>query len=109
VPVWRIRDRRTFVALRTQGRRRRSGPVTVISVPDTGDDPPRVAYAIGKRVGGSVTRNRLRRRLRELVAATPPLPGAYLVTLSPGAVDLDRRSLARHLRTALADSGGEAR
>jgi ribonuclease P protein component len=31
--------------------------------------PPRVAYAIGRRVGGAVDRNRVRRRLRAAVSA----------------------------------------
>jgi ribonuclease P protein component len=101
VPVWRIRDRRTFVALRAHGRRRRSGPITVISVPDPVGDPPRVAYAIGKRVGGAVVRNRLRRQAQALIAEVPPAPGAYLVSLGPGALQLDRPALARHLGGAL--------
>ena len=40
--------------------------------------PPRVAFAIGRAVGGASIRNRLRRRLRELVRppsrGEPPLP-----------------------------------
>jgi ribonuclease P protein component len=108
VPVWRIRDRRTFVALQAQGTRRRSGPVTVVSVPDASGGPPRVAYAVGKRVGGSVIRNRLRRRLRAQVAAAPPPSGAYLIVLSPGATELDSGALARHLRNALGVAPAEA-
>ena len=43
--------------------------------------PPRVAYAVGKRVGPAVVRNRVRRRLR---AATL----AHRSDLQPGAADL---------------------
>jgi ribonuclease P protein component len=100
VPVWRIRDRRTFVVLRAQGQRRRSGPITVVCVLDPLDDPPRVAYAVGKRVGPAVVRNRIRRRIQAMLAETPPAPGAYLVVLAPGAVQLERPALARHLRKA---------
>src|SRR5439155_12562332 len=57
--TWRIRDRTTFGQLRRDGRRSRSGPVTVTSVDGPSDQPPRVAYAVGRRVGGAVVRNRL--------------------------------------------------
>jgi ribonuclease P protein component len=59
-----------------------------------------VAYAIGRAVGPAVTRNRLRRRLRALLATRAALPaGLYLVGATPAAagrsfaelgVDLDR-------------------
>jgi ribonuclease P protein component len=49
-----------------------------------------VAYAIGRRVGGAVVRNRLRRRLRAIVAELAPelVPGAYLVGAAPEAASL---------------------
>jgi ribonuclease P protein component len=37
--------------------------------PATNPGPPRVAYAIGRRTGGAVVRNRIRRRLRHVVSA----------------------------------------
>jgi ribonuclease P protein component len=45
---------------------------------------PQVAYAIGRQVGGAVDRNRLRRRLRAVVAEqAASLPaGAYVVRAS---------------------------
>ena len=52
---------------------------------------PQVAYAIGRRCGSAVTRNRLRRRAREAVRAeATTLPrGAYLLRLDPAAAVLD--------------------
>jgi ribonuclease P protein component len=50
--------------------------------------PPRVAYAIGKRVGPAVVRNRIRRRLRAAALAhrAELQPGgAYLFGASPAA------------------------
>jgi ribonuclease P protein component len=73
--IWRVRDRATFAALATAPRRRK-GPVSLawlpgdIDSPGQGGIPPRVAYAVGRKVGGAVTRNRVRRRLRASVAGS---------------------------------------
>lgn len=45
----------------------RRGPLSVVHLPEDGSDAVRVAYAITKRVGGSVQRNRVRRRLRAVL------------------------------------------
>ncbi len=44
-----------------------------------------MAYAIGRAIGTAVVRNRLRRRLRELLAARASdlPPGAYLIGAQP--------------------------
>ena len=50
--------------------------------------PPRVAYAVGKRVGPAVVRNRVRRRLRAATMAhrSDLQPGAaYLFGAAPAA------------------------
>ena len=105
-PVWRVRDRTTFAALRRSGRRVRRGPVTVTWLPAAGGatDPPRLAFAIGTRTGGAVVRNRLRRRVRaafaELVGNRAVAPGTYLDSPGAGAVDAP----PSELRAALADA-----
>ncbi|MDQ3943735.1 MAG: ribonuclease P protein component [Actinomycetota bacterium] len=48
--------------------RRRRGPVSLACLPGEEHIPPRVAYAVSRKVGGAVTRNRVRRRLRASVA-----------------------------------------
>jgi ribonuclease P protein component len=86
-PAWRIRDRATFAALR-DGRRGHAGPVRLTWVPEPGSTtPPRVAFAVGRRVGSAVERNRLRRQLRAVVADLAPdlEPGAYLIAYRGGA------------------------
>jgi ribonuclease P protein component len=51
-------------------------------LPDSSCDTPKVAFAIGRRVGSAVARNRLRRRLRELLRSAPLVPGLYLFGVS---------------------------
>jgi ribonuclease P protein component len=103
-PVWRIRDRRTFRALRADGTRRRSGPVGVTVLPDPPDatGAPRLAFAVGRGVGPAVVRNRLRRQLRAHVRELGLPAGAYLVNLSPAAAGLNGAALRSHLEQALA-------
>lgn len=53
----------------------------------------RVAYAIGRPVGGAVLRNRVRRRLRAVVAELDRdggllEPGAYLIAAGPEAAEV---------------------
>jgi ribonuclease P protein component len=98
---WRVRDRATFAALRREGVRRRARTLTVTRL-DDGAEPPRVAYAIGRNVGPAVTRNRLRRRLRAIVASTPLAPGTYLVSAGSGACTLADQDLRADLARALA-------
>jgi ribonuclease P protein component len=60
--------------------------------------PPRVAYAIGRRTGGAVERNRVRRRLRHVVAAHQSClrPNwQYLVGAGPEALHLPGDELTR--------------
>lgn len=78
------------MALRRDGIRVRRGPLSLVYL-DDGRDEVRVAYAMTKRIGTAVVRNRLRRRLRAVVAeverqGTPPLPrGALLISAGPEA------------------------
>jgi ribonuclease P protein component len=65
------------------------------------DGPPRVAYAIGRNVGGAVVRNRIRRRLRAALQAESAQlrPGAaYLVGARPGAATSTMSELRSTLR-----------
>lgn len=99
------------MALRVSRLRRRSGPVTVTFVPETHgtSTPPRVAYAIGRKVGSAVVRNRLRRRLRSIVyeVAAQLRPGAYLVGMAPAAAALPFEDLRNHVTTAILAAAGK--
>lgn len=79
--------------------------LTVTWVP--GEPPARVAYAVSRAVGSAVERNRVRRRLRALVAeaAAQLRPGAYLVGAAPRATRSSYQGLRDDLRRALAQLG----
>ena len=89
--VWRITDRRSFARLRRDGARVRGHALSVTWAPPTGTGPavPRVAFAVARRAGGAVVRNRIRRRLRAAcrdLAVRDALPaGDYLLGAGPEA------------------------
>ena len=96
-----IRDRRTFEALRTDAIRVRRGPLSVAFLDEDPHGPTRLAFAVPKRVGNAVTRNRLRRRLRAILAdlvrtEAAVLPGgAMMVSVAPDAVQRTFAELER--------------
>lgn len=50
-----------------------------------GEGPPRVGVVAGRRVGGAVVRNRVKRRLREALARAELRDGTtYIVVALPG-------------------------
>jgi ribonuclease P protein component len=104
--IWAIRDRSTFVALRRQPRVRR-GPISVTFLAAPG--PPRVAYAVGRAVGSAVARNRVRRRLRSIVAGLTLVPGAYLVGVQPTAAAMGFVELTDLVTEAMDAAGGARR
>ena len=101
--IWRIRDHATFVAF-SGAPARRAGALSVRRVDGPAGDPPRVAYALGRHVGSAPVRNRLRRRLRAILAGLEAemVPGsAYLVAARPEAVRMTTSELEAALRRAL--------
>jgi ribonuclease P protein component len=65
----------------------------------------RVAYAVPRKVGTAVVRNRIRRRLRAMITDLDRDgrldAGLYLVGVRPEAADLDAATLRHHLHRAL--------
>jgi ribonuclease P protein component len=112
-PVGRIRRRTTFGALRHPAGRSARGPLRVAFVPPPsaeGSKFAQVAYAIDRRCGGAVERNRLRRRLRAAVGhvADELEPGAYLVRTEPAAAELGPAELASTVCAAMTAAARQA-
>ena len=62
----------------------------------------RVAFAVNRKVGMAVARNRIRRRLREIARRADLRPGAWLITASPAAADAGFTTLAGWFTDAVA-------
>jgi ribonuclease P protein component len=103
--TFRIRARGTF-ALLARARVCRSEPVWVRRVEIVGQGP-QVAFAVSRRVGNAVTRNRVRRRLRAALgeehAAVRP-DSAYLVGATPAAGGASYAQLRAALGDCLRDA-----
>jgi ribonuclease P protein component len=104
--IWRLRDRESFRRIRAEGSRFNHGELWMVWVADGAALPPRVGFAIGRAVGTAVDRNRVRRRLRALIASRAALgrfpAGLYLIGAKPAAVSASFSSLGADLDRLLA-------
>jgi ribonuclease P protein component len=64
----------------------------------------RLGLSVSKKVGGAVTRNRVRRWVKEYMRLSPPPPGYdYVVTARPAAGLLPRKGAFAQVEKTLAD------
>jgi ribonuclease P protein component len=85
--IAKIRGRRAFARLLGDGTRVHSELLWCTVLPDSLASPPRVAFSVSRACGSAVVRNRVRRRLRALLAASPPPPGWYLFGMRTGVAE----------------------
>jgi ribonuclease P protein component len=106
--VLSVRGYNAFQALARSHDRARNGPVRVNFCPVLEGEYVSVAYAISRKVGGAVARNRCRRRLRSIVAqvAEDLRPGDYLVGVRVEAIDMDFSELQERLVEAMRNASG---
>jgi ribonuclease P protein component len=110
-----MRGRASFLDVRHNGVRSRAGAISVAFVPRDDGGPARVGYAVTRRVGRAVVRNRLRRRLRaalsELIRvnSTTLRGGLYVITPTPAAIGLSFPELRDTLAAALEKSSRQGR
>jgi ribonuclease P protein component len=66
----------------------------------------RYGFSVGKRVGGAVVRNRLKRRLREVLRAAPLAPGWDIIFIArPPAAGADFAGLGKSVLGLLSRAG----
>jgi ribonuclease P protein component len=109
--IRRVRGRATFAAL-AGAKRQDRGAITVRCLPGRTETPPRVAYGVGRTIGGAVDRNRVRRRLRAAVAECEAdlVPGtAYLVSAGREVLTMPFEQLMDSVRYVLEASGRQER
>lgn len=101
-PIGRVVERRVFARLRSEGARRRVGPLSIVCLnEETGSAS--VAYALPRRLGSAVERNRVRRRLRAILRneVEALAPGWYLISVSPPGASASYDELRGWVLTAL--------
>jgi ribonuclease P protein component len=106
VPIATITLRRDFLAANTGRRAPTPGFVLLVRRRDDGDPAMRAGFTVTKKIGNSVVRNRLKRRLRALVRQVLPdagVAGADHVFIGRGdGLTRDFAALDADLRKALA-------
>ena len=86
----------------------RSHPLLIARIRRTDLGVTRFGFATGRRLGGAVGRNRIRRRIREALRAMAPAlqPGwDVLIIARPPIVEADHDALVGALRTVLVRGG----
>lgn len=95
----RLRSRSDIDRVVRRGARSAGNHLRVAAL-HTGDAPPLMALSIGRRAGGAVTRNRIKRRLRAAAAECELTEGfAYVVWADSEAERMDYWELLETLRS----------
>jgi len=100
-----LRSRRDFARLQASGRARSDRLMVVRSVPNAlGHD--RFGISTSRRVGGAVTRNRIRRRIKELLRASVDDSAALdvLIIVRPASSEATFEELGSSLRHLLSSA-----
>lgn len=99
----RVSTRRQFAEFATPTGRGQSGSLRIIFVDHSDQGSYDVAFAISRKVGNAVVRNRIRRRLRAVMdgLSPAPKPGLYLIKCAIGSGNLSYDELQLHVQTAL--------
>lgn len=94
----RVRRRPEYLSIQNRGRRMSGAHLLLFGLPGTG----RLGITVSKKVGGAVTRNRVKRWLRDCFRrARGEFPATLdlVVVARPGAADAGHRVVCRELKT----------
>jgi ribonuclease P protein component len=98
----RIRSRKEFLSLGRTGDKRRTAHFVLVSRPCAA--VPRLGITVSRKVGGAVTRNRLKRRIREMFRRHPDrarFESDVIVIAKVGAGALTSQKLQRECLAAM--------
>ena len=96
-----------FDTLFREGTRVRRGGITIVAAPGK-PGPPRVGLVAGRRVGGAVTRNRAKRRMRAALDRLEIVEGHdYAVVASPQVCEAPFEMVLGWVRDAMAAATDE--
>lgn len=111
IPVSVLRKRSEFLALRNAPKTGAPSFLMAARASDGAGDGARVGLTVTKKLGGAVTRNRIRRRLRAAVREVFPVAarrGAdYVLIARPAAYDRNFDALLDDMRRALLRLGAK--
>lgn len=75
-----LKSSRDYSRVMRAGVRTKSGPITVVRLPSN-EGPARVGIVVGRKLGGAVTRNRVKRRIRAAIREAGLAPDMDYVIL----------------------------
>jgi ribonuclease P protein component len=100
----RLRKRAEFLSLQRRGARAQSGHFVLYALPGTAGERSKLGLTVSRRIGSAVTRNRVKRQVRECfrlkLRTLLPEGVAMVVIARKGAGELDSATIAAELGSA---------